>query len=157
MKGSSQEQQGFISTTFLIVLCLIMAIVAVKSDYIVKANEVYCNLREAEETFAKEAAVIGYVKCVLARNEELHSFEIGGIAVDVYETHNGYDLYFGGKKLEKGAYVEVSLLGNAPSAAYEKMTDAICTILDDILGIPGKSVYVTYHGLKDWGWNGSNF
>ena len=96
MKGSSQEQQGFISTTFLIVLCLIMAIVAVKSDYIVKANEVYCNLREAEETFAKEAAVIGYTKCILARNEELHSFEIGGIAVDVYETHNGYDLYFEG-------------------------------------------------------------
>jgi len=70
---------------------------------------------------------------------------------------DGYDLYFGGKKLEKGAYVEVSLLGGAPSSAYDKMTDEVCRILDDILGIPGKSVYVTYHGLKDWGWNGSNF
>ena len=70
---------------------------------------------------------------------------------------DGYDLYFGGKKLEKGAYVEVSLLGSAPSAAYEKMTEQICWILDDVLGIPGKAVYVTYHGLQDRGWNGSNF
>ena len=31
---------------------------------------------------------------------------------------DGYDLWFGGKKLDKGAYVEVALLGNAPSEDY---------------------------------------
>ena len=35
---------------------------------------------------------------------------------------DNYDLYMGGKKLDKGAYVAVSLFGNAPSSAYEKMT-----------------------------------
>ncbi len=68
-----------------------------------------------------------------------------------------YDLYLGGKKLEKGAYVSVSLFGSAPSADYERMTGEICTIFSEELAIPAKCVYVTYHGLSDWGWNGSNF
>ncbi len=68
-----------------------------------------------------------------------------------------YDLYMGGNKLEKGAYVSVSLFGNASSADYEKMTGAICEILQEELAIPGDKVYVTYHGVNDWGWNGSNF
>ena len=69
----------------------------------------------------------------------------------------GYELYLGGKKLEKGAYVEVSLFGSASSSDYDKMTGEICRILSEEAGIPASSVYVTYHGLKDWGWNGSNF
>lgn len=68
-----------------------------------------------------------------------------------------YDLWFGGKKLEKGAYVEVSLFGKAPSADYEKLTAKICEIYETELGIPGNAVYVTYHPVSDWGWNGSNF
>lgn len=71
--------------------------------------------------------------------------------------NDGYDLYFAGKKLEKGAYVEVSLFGSATSSAYEKMTEAICDILEKELGIDGSSVYVTYHGVSDWGWDGANF
>ena len=68
-----------------------------------------------------------------------------------------YDLYMGGKKLDKGAYVAVSLFGNASSAAYNKMTGNICHIFEEVLGIPGNCVYVTYHGISDWGWNGRNF
>ena len=68
-----------------------------------------------------------------------------------------YDLWLGGKKLEKGAYVEVSLFGSASSADYERMTGEICRILSEELRIPANCVYVTYHGLSDWGWNGSNF
>lgn len=70
---------------------------------------------------------------------------------------DNYDLYMGGNKLEKGAYVSVSLFGNASSEAYDSMTAEICRIYEKELGIPGKSVYVTYHGINDWGWNGSNF
>ena len=70
---------------------------------------------------------------------------------------DGYELYLGGRKLDKGAYVEVSLFGNASSSDYSKMTGEICRILSDEAGIPAECVYVTYHGLKDWGWNGSNF
>ena len=68
-----------------------------------------------------------------------------------------YDLYMSGNRLEKGAYVSVSLFGNASSDDYEKMTGAICDILREELGIPGEHVYVTYHGVNDWGWNGRNF
>ena len=70
---------------------------------------------------------------------------------------DGYDLWFGGKKLDKGAYVAVSLLGDAPKECYEKMTEQVCSLMADQLGIPGNAVYVTYHPIKDWGWNGSNF
>lgn len=70
---------------------------------------------------------------------------------------DGYSLWMGGKKLEKGAYVSVSLLGNAPSASYEKLTEAICSLFEKELEINGSSVYVTYHPVADWGWNGANF
>ena len=70
---------------------------------------------------------------------------------------DGYDLYFAGKKLEKGAYVSVSLYGSASSSDYEKMTGLVCDILKEELGIPANAVYVTYHPVSDWGWNGSNF
>lgn len=70
---------------------------------------------------------------------------------------DNYDLWMGGKKLEKGVYTEVSLFGNAPSEAYDRMTGIICDIFKKELDIPGNAVYVTYHPVSDWGWNGSNF
>ena len=70
---------------------------------------------------------------------------------------DNYDLWMGGKKLDKGVYTEVSLFGNAPSEAYDRMTGIICDIFKKELDIPGNSVYVTYHPVSDWGWNGSNF
>ena len=70
---------------------------------------------------------------------------------------DAYDLWLGGKKLEKGAYVSVSLYGNAPTEAYDKLTGQICALFEEKLGIPGNAVYVTYHPVSDWGWNGSNF
>lgn len=70
---------------------------------------------------------------------------------------DGYDLYFAGSKLDKGAYVSVSLFGNASSSAYSNMTAEICKIMEDEFGIPSNKVYVTYHGVNDWGWAGRNF
>ena len=70
---------------------------------------------------------------------------------------DNYDLYMGGRKLDKGAYVAVSLFGNASGAAYERMTACICELYEKELGIPKANVYVTYHGVNDWGWNGQNF
>ncbi len=70
---------------------------------------------------------------------------------------DNYDLYFAGDKVEKGAYVAVSLFGNASASAYSEMTGKICGIFEDELGIPGDRVYVTYRGVSDWGWNGRNF
>lgn len=70
---------------------------------------------------------------------------------------DNYDLWMAGTKLDKGAYVSVSLFGSASSADYERMTEKICDIFEKELGIPGSAVYVTYHPVSDWGWNGSNF
>lgn len=70
---------------------------------------------------------------------------------------DNYDLWMGGKKLDKGAYVEVSLFGNASPDAYNKLTSQICGLYEKELGIPQNAVYVTYHPISDWGWNGSNF
>ncbi len=68
-----------------------------------------------------------------------------------------YTLYFAGKKLSRGAYVSVSLFGQPAARDTEKMTAEICKILQEELAVSGDKVYVTYHGVENWGWNGSNF
>ena len=68
-----------------------------------------------------------------------------------------YDLWLGGKKLDKGAYVAVSLYGYAAPEDYNALTGQICRLFADKLGIPGSAIYVTYHPVTDWGWNGANF
>ena len=68
-----------------------------------------------------------------------------------------YCLYFGGKKLEKGAFVSVDVLGSSNSPEAEKMTARICQIYEEELGIPGDHIYVEYRSTRDWGWNGRNF
>ena len=93
------------------------------------------------------------VKITPEQKEEIKA-EMGRLMVGIEDA---YDLWMGGKKLDKGAYVAVSLLGDAPRASYEKLTGQICDMLAEKLGIPGSAVYVTYHPVSDWGWNGSNF
>lgn len=68
-----------------------------------------------------------------------------------------YDLWLAGKKLDKGACVSVSLFGGASASDYDNMTAKICEIYERELSIPGNAVYVTYHPITDWGWNGHNF
>ena len=46
---------------------------------------------------------------------------------------DNYDLYMGGSKLDKGAYVSVSLFGQSSPSAYSEMTKVICDILSSIL------------------------
>ena len=70
---------------------------------------------------------------------------------------DNYDLWFAGEKVERGAYVAVEIYGNASSDAYNRMTAEICKILDEELSIPADRIYVKYHGVSDWGWNGRNF
>ena len=73
------------------------------------------------------------------------------------QIEDSLDLWLGGHKLDRGAYVAVSLYGTAPREAYDRLTGQICRLLSDKLAIPGDAVYVTYHPVSDWGWNGSNF
>lgn len=99
-----------------------------------------------------------------AKKEELKA-ELGKLMATLHKSESylmvgiedKYDLWLGGKKLEKGAYVSVSLYGNAPSKDFSTMTGQICDVYSKLLGIHGDAIYVTYHPVNDWGWNGSNF
>lgn len=65
-------------------------------------------------------------------------------------------LYMSEKRLDKGAYISVSLLGSTSKSACANLTKNICDILS-IYGIDGSNVYSTYHPVDLWGWNGSMF
>lgn len=67
------------------------------------------------------------------------------------------DLYMGGKKLENGAYLSIKLLGNTSKPVCNQLTSAICQILAKELGTSGQNVYVSYHPVELWGWNGQMF
>ena len=70
---------------------------------------------------------------------------------------DGYDLYFAGNKLSNGAFVSVSAFGRVNPSDTDKMTAHICEILKNRLSVKGSDVYITYAGVENWGWNGSNF
>ena len=104
------------------------------------------------------------LKISMQKKEEIKS-ELGKLieTLNKSETYlmvhieDACDLWLGGEKLEKGAYVAVSLYGDAPKELYDRMTGRICELMNRKLGIPGNAVYVTYHPVRDWGWNGKNF
>lgn len=75
-------------------MCSLLSVIAAKSDYLYKANEVYYNLHEYEDTFNYEVQILSYVKCMLLKSEELSDFDIDGTYVTVYETSSGYELLF---------------------------------------------------------------
>ena len=66
-------------------------------------------------------------------------------------------IYMGGKKAEKGAYIVVRALGSVSKPACQNATKEICDILTGEYGLNGSNVYVTYHPIDLWGWNGSMF
>ena len=80
------------------------------------------------------------------------SFLMVGIA-------DGYDLWLGGNRLEQGAYVSLSLVGDTPAAGCKAFSAQLCEILERVAGVPAANTYVTFHPLPGarWGWNGGTF
>ena len=66
-------------------------------------------------------------------------------------------LYMGGAKVEKGAYIVVKALGSVSKPACQNATKEICDILTTNYGLNGSNIYVTYHSVVLWGWNGAMF
>ena len=66
-------------------------------------------------------------------------------------------LYMGEKKLDKGAYISISLLGSTSKPVCQTLTKNICNVLSTDYDIDGANVYITYHPEDLWGWNGSMF
>ncbi|MCR4687667.1 MAG: hypothetical protein K5659_08860 [Lachnospiraceae bacterium] len=67
------------------------------------------------------------------------------------------DIYLGGNKLDQGASLTVSALGEISSFDSNKMTNTLCDIIKEVTGIPPRGVYISYWSTKNWGWNGQNF
>ena len=72
------------------------------------------------------------------------------------EIEVGKSLFMAEKKLDKGAYISISLVGSAAKTACQTLTKNICDILSGY-GIDGSKVYVTYHPVDLWGWNSIMF
>ena len=73
------------------------------------------------------------------------------------EIEDGKSIYMAENKLDKGAYISIKMLGSASKPACQTLTQSICSILANDYGIDGSNVYVTYHPVDLWGWNGSMF
>lgn len=72
-------------------------------------------------------------------------------------TEGDKDIALAGDAVTPAAWVELSLVGKSDRAHFERMTAAICDILQDVLGIAPDRVYVKYEEVTHWGWNGGNF
>ena len=66
-------------------------------------------------------------------------------------------LYMAGNKAEKGAYITVRSLGSISKAACQAATKDICSVLQSQYGLNGSNIYISYHPVELWGWNGSMF
>ena len=70
---------------------------------------------------------------------------------------DSYDLYFRGNQDGESAFIEVKVYGSVSASAFDKMTEAVCQIYNEELGIPKDRIYVKYEEVTHWGWNGANF
>ena len=73
------------------------------------------------------------------------------------EIEDNKSLYLAAKELDKGAYISVSLFGAASKPACQTLTKKICEVLSADYDIDGANVYVTYHPVDLWGWDGAMF
>lgn len=87
------------------------------------------------------------VECIPGKSESW-------LMVNIEDAKN---IFFKGNNAEDSAYVSVSTFGKAPSGAFEKMTGELCGIISEKTGISPSRIYITYHEISNWGWNGSNF
>ncbi len=69
------------------------------------------------------------------------------------------DLWFGGEKKDKAAYLSFSLVGPLSDAQTLEFTKKVCGLYEEELGIPKENIYITFHSLTgpEWGWNDMTF
>ncbi|MCD7871914.1 MAG: hypothetical protein LUG21_01105, partial [Clostridiales bacterium] len=66
------------------------------------------------------------------------------------------DMYFKGKSAPM-AFVDISVFGSPSEEQCEKMTQAVCSILNGELNIPADMIYVKFSGTNLWGLNNMMF
>jgi phenylpyruvate tautomerase PptA (4-oxalocrotonate tautomerase family) len=62
-------------------------------------------------------------------------------------------------KAGDGAFVDIRSIGGVTDEANRKLSQQVCKLLNDSLGIPPDRVYLNFTdvGAGNWGWNGSTF
>ena len=73
------------------------------------------------------------------------------------EIEDNRRLYFGGENDQPIAFFDVSLLHSAPRASYEKLTERLCGIAEEYMGVDGDHVYVKFEETENWGYNSFMF
>lgn len=105
------------------------------------------------------------VKLSEEKKEKLKS-ELGSIITDIpgkaekflmVGFEDNYSLYFGGEKLEYGAFIEVKVFGKVKKEYFDKVTKDICNLYENELNIPKNKRYIKYEEVDNWGFNGYNF
>lgn len=100
------------------------------------------------------------------KKEELLKSKLGEIITNIpgkseeylmVGFEDNYSLYFAGKKLEYGAFVNVKIFGKAKKEELEKITKDICALYEKELNISQDKIYITYDEVENWGFNGFNF
>lgn len=71
-------------------------------------------------------------------------------------VEDGVSMMFHGDKANT-AFVEVKILGKSTRAAYEKLTERICEIMKEELGVDPTFCYVKFEEIENWGFNGFLF
>lgn len=71
--------------------------------------------------------------------------------------NDGSKMAFKGATSPDIAMIEVEIFGKANASDYDKLTQALCASVSEILDIQKDRIYVKYREVGHWGWNGMNF
>lgn len=71
------------------------------------------------------------------------------------DVSDGHSLYFDGRPLSKGAYVDIRTFGDSDFDSKKAFTKSIYEMLNNICGIQKDEIYVTFSAFGEWGTRGS--
>lgn len=66
------------------------------------------------------------------------------------------NMYFGGSD-KPCIMLDIAIFGSQSDASYNKMTSAVCELINRECAIPTERIYVKYSEYDHWGWMGNNF
>lgn len=72
------------------------------------------------------------------------------------ELEDEKTMYFKGSDAPCAMF-EIAIFGSASDSAYDELTKRICTVSEELLGVPADRTYVKYTEISHWGYNNFNF
>ncbi len=70
---------------------------------------------------------------------------------------DGCRMAFGGSTEPDIAMVEIDIFGRADDSAFDALTERVCDIINEVVGVAKNRIYVKYREVDRWGFNGYNF